>query len=201
MMLARGTTAGLHSSSSPVGAAVSSRTRHERSRGVYPAWARWNGGVEQRYTLGVEEEVMLLDPATWSLAQSSDQVLLQLSDDLSSHAAPIDSAVGRLIPVRESVATLRASCRPHARVLGCTGALDRVEQLAASNGAERQCAFVAANRPLDELVATLADHFPAFAWRATTDGADREPQRAGACMTATDAPAPGSAPASTDTEG
>jgi carboxylate-amine ligase len=51
-------------------------------------WAHWNGGPGQRYTLGVEEEVMLLNPRGWSLAQSSDEVLAGLSDELAPHTAP-----------------------------------------------------------------------------------------------------------------
>ena len=54
----------------------------------YPLWARWNGELDQRYTLGVEEEVMLLEPADWSLAQSGDDVLARLSDELSPHTSP-----------------------------------------------------------------------------------------------------------------
>ena len=53
----------------------------------WPAWARWNDTRGERYTLGVEEEVILVDPATWSLAQSSDGVLSQLSDALMLHAS------------------------------------------------------------------------------------------------------------------
>jgi carboxylate-amine ligase len=55
---------------------------------AYPLWAHWNGGAGRRYTLGVEEEVMLLDPRSWSLAQSSDEVLAGLSDELAPHTAP-----------------------------------------------------------------------------------------------------------------
>ena len=51
-------------------------------------WARWNDELDQRYTLGVEEELMLLEPAGWSLAQSSDHVLARLSDELSPHTFP-----------------------------------------------------------------------------------------------------------------
>ena len=57
-------------------------------RGGWPLWARWNGELDQRYTLGVEEEVMLLEPADWSLAQSGDDVLARLSDELSPHTSP-----------------------------------------------------------------------------------------------------------------
>jgi hypothetical protein len=34
-----------------------------------------NGELDQRYTLGAEEEVMLLDPSRWLLAQPADRVV------------------------------------------------------------------------------------------------------------------------------
>ncbi|HXO08013.1 MAG TPA: YbdK family carboxylate-amine ligase, partial [Solirubrobacteraceae bacterium] len=71
----------------------------------------------------------------------------------------IDPAARCLIPVRETLDSLLAECRPHALGLGCDGALDRVQQLAAANGADHQRAFVAHNRGLDELVASLAECF------------------------------------------
>jgi glutamate---cysteine ligase / carboxylate-amine ligase len=54
----------------------------------FPSWARWNDELGQRYTLGVEEELMLLEPHGWSLAQSSDEVIPRLSRELSAHASP-----------------------------------------------------------------------------------------------------------------
>ena len=51
-----------------------------------PEWAQWSTGHE--YTLGVEEEVMLLNPHDWSLAQQIDRVLPALSEDLRSHVTP-----------------------------------------------------------------------------------------------------------------
>jgi glutamate---cysteine ligase / carboxylate-amine ligase len=49
-------------------------------------WAEWT--ASEAYTLGVEEEVMLLDPANdWSLAQRIDEVLPQLSDRLGERVA------------------------------------------------------------------------------------------------------------------
>ena len=45
-----------------------------------PPWARWDGELERRYTLGVEEELMLLERGSSSLSQSSDRVLPRLSD-------------------------------------------------------------------------------------------------------------------------
>ena len=77
-----------------------------------PAWAVWNDELDQRYTLGVEEEVMLLDPATWSLAQASDEVLAQLSGKLSrhispeTHAAVVEVVTGIHSRVDEAVAEL-----------------------------------------------------------------------------------------------
>ena len=42
--------------------------------------------MRRRYTVGIEEELMLLQPESWSLAQSSDRVVAQLSNKLASHA-------------------------------------------------------------------------------------------------------------------
>ena len=49
-------------------------------------WATWKGDAE--YTLGAEEEVMLLNPHDWSLAQQIDRVLPALSESLSDHVTP-----------------------------------------------------------------------------------------------------------------
>jgi glutamate---cysteine ligase / carboxylate-amine ligase len=76
----------------------------------------------------------------------------------------IDPETRCLIPVRETLEVLLADCRPHALALGCAGALDRVQQLAAATGADRQRKFVARNRRLDDLVASLADLFQAPDW-------------------------------------
>ena len=56
----------------------------------------------------------------------------------------IDPTSQRLVPVREMLEALLAACRPHALALGCAGALDRVQRLAAATGAERQRALAAA---------------------------------------------------------
>ena len=40
-----------------------------------PAWACWNDELGERYTVGAEEEIMLLDPRRRSLAQASDAVM------------------------------------------------------------------------------------------------------------------------------
>lgn len=48
-------------------------------------WSAWQ--ASRPYTLGVEEEVMLLDPDDWTLAQRSDDVLPRLPDALAAHVS------------------------------------------------------------------------------------------------------------------
>ena len=53
---------------------------------VRPAWAKWSGGhALGPYTLGVEEEAMLLDPRTWALAHRIDDLLPRLPQDTQNH--------------------------------------------------------------------------------------------------------------------
>ncbi len=50
---------------------------------VKPAWSEWRGEHELGpYTLGVEEEAMLLDPRTWALAHRIDDLLPRLSIEM-----------------------------------------------------------------------------------------------------------------------
>ncbi len=60
----------------------------DQARYAWPGWARWNGALERAYTVGVEEELMLLEPANFSLVQSSETVLPRLSGELSVHTCP-----------------------------------------------------------------------------------------------------------------
>jgi carboxylate-amine ligase len=46
-------------------------------------WASWQRSTP--YTVGLEEEAMLLDARDWSLAQRSDDLLPRLSPDLAAH--------------------------------------------------------------------------------------------------------------------
>jgi carboxylate-amine ligase len=51
-----------------------------------PAWAEWNpGGGGPAWTVGIEEEVMLLDPIGWALTAAIDEVLPALSPELEPH--------------------------------------------------------------------------------------------------------------------
>ena len=53
-----------------------------------PDWAHWNADPERpAWTVGIEEEVMLLDPETWSLAHRIDDLLPELSPELAAHVA------------------------------------------------------------------------------------------------------------------
>ncbi len=54
--------------------------------GDVPPWAEWHRS--RAYSIGVEEEVMLLDPADrWALARRVDDVLPALSPELAGHVA------------------------------------------------------------------------------------------------------------------
>jgi glutamate---cysteine ligase / carboxylate-amine ligase len=55
---------------------------------AWPSWARWNESHSRRYTIGVEEELMLVQIADRSLAQCSDAVVARLSGRLARHASP-----------------------------------------------------------------------------------------------------------------
>jgi carboxylate-amine ligase len=53
-----------------------------------PSWAEWNPDAAQSpWTVGIEEEVMLLDPHDWALASRIDDVLPALSRRVADHAA------------------------------------------------------------------------------------------------------------------
>jgi glutamate---cysteine ligase / carboxylate-amine ligase len=49
-----------------------------------PEWAQWN--ASEPYSIGIEEEVMLLEPGDWSLAHRAEDILARLPATLVSHA-------------------------------------------------------------------------------------------------------------------
>jgi carboxylate-amine ligase len=51
------------------------------------AWSDWAPNPGAEWTVGVEEEVMLLNPADWSLASRADSVMSRLSGVLASHTS------------------------------------------------------------------------------------------------------------------
>jgi glutamate---cysteine ligase / carboxylate-amine ligase len=51
-------------------------------------WSRWSPAAESSaWTVGVEEEVMLLDPHGWGLASRADAVMSGLTGELASHTS------------------------------------------------------------------------------------------------------------------
>ena len=56
----------------------------EKSHG---AWSDWAPAGGTPWTVGVEEEVMLLDPADWSLASEADAVMAKLRGELKAHTS------------------------------------------------------------------------------------------------------------------
>ena len=121
--------------------------------------------IQSLARLELERESSQAMPGTEVLAENR---FLAARDGMSARL--IDPIGRSLVPVRDTLVALLAECRPHAAALGCAGALDRVRSLAATTGAERQRAFVARNRRLDELVASLANRFLAPGELAATAG-------------------------------
>lgn len=78
------------------------------------SWARWNPGLGRRYTIGVEEEVMLVRMADHVPADSSEFVLRRLPEELAGHASPethssvIELATGVHLDVHGVAAELAA---------------------------------------------------------------------------------------------
>lgn len=96
--------------------------------GTRPAWAAWRAGVPSTpFTIGAEEEVMLLDPDDWTLSNSSSSLLHTLPEDLAghvsgeTHAAVVELATGihtNVVEAAAELATLRARCEACLEQLG-----------------------------------------------------------------------------------
>lgn len=89
-----------------------------------PAWAGWSPSAP--YSVGIEEEVMMLDPGDWSLAQRIDDILPRLSAGLATqvsaetHCAAIELTTtphGTAEGAGHELAALRA--RLAAELAGC----------------------------------------------------------------------------------
>jgi glutamate---cysteine ligase / carboxylate-amine ligase len=57
------------------------------TRSATNRWSDWAPDGVIPWTVGVEEEVMLLDPTDWSLASRADAVMKQLSGELKEHTS------------------------------------------------------------------------------------------------------------------
>ena len=96
-----------------------------------PEWAGWNVDPERpAWTVGIEEEVMLLDPRDWRLAHVMDELLPELSPGLAEKVSAetrlhAGARNGVHSTVREAVAelgALRASLAGELRPLGLAAA-------------------------------------------------------------------------------
>src|SRR5215208_767449 len=52
-----------------------------------PEWAQWNA-TRDDYTVGVEDEIMLVDPGGWGLDQSFSELRPLLAPDLAERLSP-----------------------------------------------------------------------------------------------------------------
>ena len=80
-----------------------------------PAWAQWNHAAAlSPWTVGIEEEVMLLDPGTWALAAEIDSLLPRLggmlveSTGAETHTAALELRTGAHAGVAGAAAELAA---------------------------------------------------------------------------------------------
>lgn len=143
----------------------------EEAGADWPSWARWNSGIPQ-HTIGVEEELMLLDPAHFSLVQSSEKVLRRLPDGLSAHVSPethaavIELATGIHADVAGAVtelAALRCQLARELRAMGLGAASAGIYPLAYSgetrvSGSARYRMVANSMRALARREPTLALH-------------------------------------------
>ena len=121
---------------------------------TWPAWAHWRPDPAiPEWSLGVEEEVMLLHPATWSLAPVIDEILPALSPELAAqvsaetNASMLELATGIHTNVTDAVAELGslrarlraelALCGLHAATAG-THPMSEWEDARVSGGARYQ---------------------------------------------------------------
>jgi carboxylate-amine ligase len=146
--------------------------------------------IQSLARLELEGEASSLVPSTEVLAENR---FLAARDAMNARL--IDPTARCLIPVGEMLDSLLAECRPHALALGCAGALDRVQRLAAANGAARQRELAAPNGRLDDLVASLAHRFLAPDRRASVARDDprhtSDPtERSGTCAAGSHTPVP-----------
>ena len=87
-------------------------------------WADWNpAGRDAPWTVGVEEEVMLLEPNTWNLTSRSEEVLAGLPEDMiertaaETHGSALELATEPHADVAGAAAELRHLRSELARVL------------------------------------------------------------------------------------
>ena len=106
---------------------------------IRPEWAAWNrAGAEAPWTVGIEEEVMLLDPVTWMPASRSEDVLAALDPAVAAHTA-----------AETHGSAVELATDPHPTVAGAVGQLARLRD-GMAEGLERLglAAAVSGTHPL-----------------------------------------------------
>jgi glutamate---cysteine ligase / carboxylate-amine ligase len=98
-----------------------------------PSWARWSPiGAERPWTVGIEEEVMLLEPRGWTLVNRVDDVLASLPPGLrggasaETHACAVELASrphGNVVAAATDLVHLRRSLRGTLDLLGLRAAV------------------------------------------------------------------------------
>ena len=101
---------------------------NEASERVAPAWSEWAGGHELGpWTLGVEEEAMLLDPRTWALAHRIDELLPRLPAETQgrvsaeTHGSAFEAQTGVARTVAEAVDEIHGLRKELERTLSTLG--------------------------------------------------------------------------------
>ncbi len=103
-----------------------------------PGWAEWNGDGEP-WTVGIEEEVMLLDPVTWMPASRSEEALAALPPRVGehtsaeTHGSAVELATAPHATVGDAVrhlAELRAGLAGTLHDVGLAGAVSGTHPLA-----------------------------------------------------------------------
>ena len=140
----------------------------------FAAWSRWSEAAAERpWTVGVEEELMLLDPGDWSLANRVEDVLDALPAEVAAHAAPETHAcvlelrtaphgtvaeaaaqLGGLRPRSTARCARSSGCAPRSR--GCTRS--RSARTSTSPSDRRYREVEATMRALARREPTMAQH-------------------------------------------
>jgi glutamate---cysteine ligase / carboxylate-amine ligase len=154
-----------------------------RDTAAQAQWAEWNSGARP-YTVGIEEEVMLLDPRRgWALAQRIEEVLQALPDDLAGYvsAETHQAAIELMTDPHESVGAVVAQLRRLRDALG--DGLDELGLAAAVAGthplavwSETEVTSASRYRLVHQTMRDLAAREPTFALHVHVGV--RDPERA-----------------------
>jgi glutamate---cysteine ligase / carboxylate-amine ligase len=104
-----------------------------------PSWSDWSpAGAESPWTVGIEEEVMLLDPVTWMPASRSEEAMAALDPGIAGYTA-----------AETHGSAVELATDPHATVGEAIGQLAQLrEGLSAGLGELGLAAAVAGTHPL-----------------------------------------------------